>query len=233
VNFRLHNAIADGISLVRATNKFFNDTAPWKLAKAGKQDELGGILYACCECLRIVSILLTPIMPSKMKELRDTLGLDGMTLTLKNAQIFFVLEPGTPILLEKPLFPRLEAKKNAVSAEPQTGPGSEDGLLDISEFGKVELRVAEVLAAEKVDGADKLLKLQISLGDTKRQIVAGIAQHYRPEQMVGKRVVVVANLKPAKIRGIESNGMLLAAKDGGTLVVVTPDGEIPPGAKIS
>lgn len=229
-NFRLHSAIADGINLVRATNKFFNDTAPWKLAKAGRQEELGGILYACCECLRIVSILLTPIMPTKMQELRAALGLDHTTLTLKNAQIFFVLEPGTPITLEQPLFPRLEAKK---PQDEQGAKASEDGLLDISEFGKVQLRVAEVLAAEKVEGADKLLRLQISLGEERRQIVAGIAQHYKPEQMVGKRVVVVANLKPAKIRGIESNGMLLAAKSGKVLVVVTPDGDIPPGATIS
>ena len=232
-NFQLHNAIADGISLVRATNKFFNDTAPWKLAKAGKSDELGGILYACCECLRIVSILLTPIMPSKMRELRKTLGLDDASLTIENAQIFFALVPGTPIKLEQSLFPRLEVKKKPAPTESTNTPANDDGLLDISEFGKVELKVAEILVAEKVDGADKLLKIQISLGKEKRQIVAGIAQHYQPEQLVGKRVVVVANLKPAKIRGIESNGMLLAAKAGGTLVVVTPDGDIPPGAKIS
>jgi len=231
-HFRLNAAIADGINLVRATNKFFNDTAPWKLAKAGKTDELGGILYACCEALRIVSIILTPIMPGKMADLRAVLGESDKTLTLDNARIFFSLEPGRPIKLEKPLFPRLETKKR--KAKPQADNKAEgDGLLDISEFGKVQLRVAEVLAAEPVEGADRLLKLQISLGEEQRQIVAGIAQHYQPDQLVGKQVVVVANLKPAKIRGVESNGMLLAAKSGKKLVVVTPDGDIPPGAGIS
>ena len=102
-------------------------------------------------------------------------------------------------------------------------PGTTDGLLDISDFAKVELRVAEVKAAEKVEGADKLLKLQIEIGGVPRQIVAGIALHYKPEELVGKKVVVVANLKPAKIRGVESNGMLLAASDDTGLSVLTLD----------
>lgn len=105
-------------------------------------------------------------------------------------------------------------------------------LIDIADFSKIDLRVAEVKAAEKVEGADKLLKLQIAIGSEERQIVAGIAKHYTPESLVGKKIVVVANLKPVKLRGIESNGMLLAASSAESLVVLTPDGDISSGSKI-
>lgn len=116
---------------------------------------------------------------------------------------------------------------------PATAPAATDNLIDISDFAKVELRVAEVKQAEKVEGADKLLKLQVEIGGVPRQIVAGIAQHYKPEDLVGKKVVVVANLKPAKIRGVESNGMLLAASDDTGLSVVILDRlAIGTGAKV-
>lgn len=104
--------------------------------------------------------------------------------------------------------------------------------LDITEFQKLELRVAEVKQAEKVEGADRLLKLQVDLGDETRQIVAGIAQHYTPEQLIGKQVVIVTNLKPATIRGVESRGMLLAASDEGGLSIVIPEKERQAGAKV-
>ena len=106
------------------------------------------------------------------------------------------------------------------------------GLLDISEFAKIDLRVAQILEAQKVEGADKLLKLQIDLGSEKRQIVAGIALHYTPEELVGKKVCVVCNLKPAKIRGVESNGMLLAASSADTVSICTPLQDVPVGSKI-
>jgi len=230
--FELHHAIAAGINLVRATNKFFNDTAPWKLAKAGNRVALGGVLNACCETLRIASIVLYPVMPSKMTELRNVLGLSHTDLTLENAERFSVMTPGTEIRLEQPLFPRLEKKKAGKETAPAKDETNGDGLLDISEFGRVQLRVAEVLEAERVEGADKLLRLQIAIGDDRRQIVAGIAQHYKPEDLLGRKIVVVANLKPAKIRGIESRGMLLAAKTGKELKLVTVDGEFPSGASV-
>jgi methionine--tRNA ligase beta chain len=109
---------------------------------------------------------------------------------------------------------------------------SESGVIDIADFGKIDLRVAKILSAEKVEKADKLLKLQVELGSETRQVIAGIAAHYKPEDLVGKKIILVANLKPAKIRGIESYGMLLAAKDGEKLFVITPDGEIGSGAKV-
>jgi methionyl-tRNA synthetase len=233
-NFRLHAAIAEGITLCRATNKFFNDAAPWKLTGEDQRGDLGGILNACCEALRVISVVLFPIMPSKMHELRQVLGLDDSTLNLDGAGGFAELQPGTRVELSKPLFPRIDTKAAAgARGQGKVKEAAAEGLLDISEFANVKLRVAEVLEAERVKGADKLLKLQIAIGEERRQIVAGIAQYYTPEQMVGKKIVVVANLKPAKIRGVESNGMLLAAKAGKSLVVVTPEDDIPSGAEIS
>lgn len=231
--FRIGHAIGEAMNLVRSANKFFNDSAPWILAREGKAEELGGILYACCEILRIVSIILYPVMPQKMREVRSVLSLDDSTLTLEHARIFFELEPGAKIVLENPIFPRLSEKKNKVVASEKDASAGGEGLLDISEFGRVEMRVAEVLEAERVEGANKLLKLQINLGREKRQIVAGVAEFYAPEEITGKKIIVVTNLKPAKIRGVDSNGMLLAATAGKNLRLVVPDGDLPPGAKIS
>lgn len=232
-HFRIGRAIGEALDMVRAANKFFNDLAPWNLAKEGRTDELGGVLYACCEILRIVSVVLFPVMPKKMRELRAVFSLGDSTLTLDNARQFFNLVPGARIHIDEPIFPRLKVsddKKAAAAAETKS---TEDNLLDISEFARADLRVAKVLDAEPVEGADKLLKLQIDLGDQKRQIVAGIAKHYSPEKIVGMSIIVVTNLKPAKIRGVESNGMLLAATKGKKLALVIPDGDLPLGARVS
>ncbi|HOD66589.1 MAG TPA: methionine--tRNA ligase [candidate division Zixibacteria bacterium] len=235
-NFRIGQAVAEGMNLVRAANKFFNDRVPWQLARDGRRDEMGGILYACCEVIRIVSIILAPVMPNKMRAVRGIFGLDDGTLTLDAARVFFALEPGTPVAFGEAVFPRIAPPQEAppaTAAAPPPAEGSADGLIDIADFGRVQLRVAEVLRAERVPGADRLLRLQISLGDETRQIVAGVAEHYTPEQITGRRIVVVANLKPATIRGLESRGMLLAAKKGKVLRLVVPDGDLPPGAAIS
>jgi methionyl-tRNA synthetase len=236
-HFRLSQVVAEGMSLVRAANKFFDETQPWVLAREGKRDELGGVLYACCEIIRIVSIILHPLMPQKTREIRSVFSLDDSTLNLESAQKFFELESGTTVTVDQPVFPRIDTKAKAKAkkqrAKQEVPAEEDDGLLDISEFARAELRVAEVLQAERVKGADKLLKLQIDLGSERRQIVAGIAEHYSPEEMTGKKIVVVANLKPAKIRGEQSNGMLLAAQKGKQLVVLTTDGDLPPGAKVS
>jgi methionyl-tRNA synthetase len=130
------------------------------------------------------------------------------------------------------LFPRITAKKTAETPAPAvtTAPGVLP--VDYADFQKIALRTAKVLKAEKVEGADKLLRLQIDVGGEPRQIVAGIALYYKPEDLVGRAIVIVANLKPAKIRGIESNGMLLAASLGGQLKLVTVDGDLPSGAVV-
>jgi methionyl-tRNA synthetase len=233
-HFELGRAISEAMNLVRATNKFFNDRAPWVLAREGKKAELGGVLYACCEVIRIVSIILYPIMPGKMREIRSVLGLDDSTLTLDHARIFFDLKPGTKVTLKDAIFPRLKAQPPPAAPAPAQGSGERaEGTLDMSEFSRADMHVAEVVEAERVKGTDKLLKLQISLGDEKRQIVAGIAEHYSPEKITGMKIIVVTNLKPVVIRGIPSNGMLLAATSGKKLVLLTPDGDLPAGAKVS
>jgi len=233
--FQLTHAIGESMKLVRQANKFFNDTTPWVLAKSGETEKLGGILYACLEIMRIVSVTLFPIMPRKMRELRAVLGQDDTTLSLESARKFFELEPGTAVRVDEAIFPRIETKKkdDAKTSKPVAKGVPVEGLVDISEFGRLELRVAEVVQAERVQGADRLLKLQISLGPEKRQIVAGIAEFYTPEDITGKKIIVVANLKPTTIRGIESNGMLLAAKKGDRLSIVSLDRDLPPGAKVS
>ena len=176
-----------------------------------------------------------------MSEMRAVFSLDDSSLTFENARKFNFLQPGTDVKLGHPLFPRLKADDKDVSEKVKSKDTkkekaeikTEEGLLDITEFGRAKMKVAEVVEAEKVQGADKLLKLQIDIGGERRQIVAGVAEYYTPEQIKGKKIIVVVNLKPAKIRGVESNGMLLAARKNGKLVLVTTDADIPSGAEIS
>ncbi len=231
-NFRIGAGIDDVIGLVRLTNKFFDTNAPWRLIKNGETQKAGGVLYHCCEIVRIVSILLYPLMPDKSLEILAVLGLDKSDLNLDTAKTFFYLKPGSEIRIARPVFPRLTAKEEE-KVEGKSDKEQTDGLIDISEFARLKMVVAQVVEAEKVEGADKLLKLQIDIGSEQRQIVAGIAQFYTPESVRGKKIIVVKNLKPARIRGIESNGMLLAATKGDRLCLVVPEGDLPPGSTIS
>jgi methionyl-tRNA synthetase len=148
-----------------------------------------------------------------------------------------MLSPGAPIAGSVILFPRIrEEDKSAAEAPPPAvvPPAPADGVtpVEYADFEKVKLRTARILVAERVQGADKLLRLEVEAGGERRQIVAGIAQHYAPESLVGRAIVIVANLKPARIRGIESNGMLLAASAAGVLRLVTVDGDLPSGAAV-
>ena len=199
---------------------------PWALAKAGDTAALGKVLRHTAECLRIVSGLLYPVMPSKMAELRKTLGLkeEDIVPSIDKLSIWKGLEDGAAVLDFTPLFPRVEPIKEVKKEN--------DNVITIDEVGKVQLKTAVVVSAEKVKDADKLLLLKIQIGDEQRQIVSGIAEYYKPEDLVGKTIIVIANLKPAILRGIESNGMLLAAKKGKTLRLVTTDGEIASGASV-
>lgn len=231
--FKLNHVVEDILDLVRATNRHIEKNKPWRLAKEGQVEKLGNVLYSAAETLRIVSVLLTPIMPDKCGSIQKQLGLaDGDKTILKLK--WGCLRSETSIKPGEGLFPRLQKPKSKKSEKPdKTGPSLLEGVIGFEDFGKVKLKTAVVLEAEKVEKADKLLKLQIDIGGEKRQIVAGIAEYYSPDEMIGKRLIIVSNLKPAKIRGIESNGMLLAAKSNDRLVLLTTDGEIPPGATIS
>ena len=191
----------------------------------------GRWLYNIAEGLRIVSVLLEPAMPSKARQVRTDLGLGDYAFA--DLETWGQAAPGTKIPAEADiLFPKSETgKPKRQTPAKKEAPQVEQ--ISIEDFAKVQLRVAEVKAAEKVEGADRLLKLTLDLGDETRTVVGGIAQWYQPEDLPGRKVVLVANLKPAKLRGIVSEGMILAADDGkGNLVLVGPEQDIATGAEV-
>jgi methionyl-tRNA synthetase len=242
---RFFEALEEVMRFVCLLNRYFSEEEPWKLAKDPQQQgRLGTVLYNIVEGLRIASLLLEPAMPQKARQIRIDLGLpeDG---TFADLGQWGVAKAGTQMPETAAiLFPKHDKKKKEApqgkaktnkkekAAQPaDTAVG--DAQIDLVEFAKVQLRVAIVLEAEKVEKADKLLKLSLDLGGEKRTVVSGIAQWYKAEDLVGKRVVLVANLKPVKLRGIVSQGMILAADDGqGNLVLVQPDGDIATGAEV-
>ncbi len=233
----LDRGLAKVMAAVRETNRYVDQTAPWTLAKQGDAARLATVIYTAAEALRIVSGLLYPVMPAKMGELRRALGIpeDHVAPRLDDLRRWGVLEPGRPVAPPPSLFPRIERPKaEAAPAPAPAAPAApETPRIAIDEFARVRLRVAKVLAAERVPDADRLLRLTVDVGDdAPRQIVAGIAAAYAPEAITGKTVVIVANLQPATIRGLESQGMVLAASKGKKLALVTVDGEMPPGSGI-
>ena len=215
---RVNEAIEIILQFVRSINKYIETKAPWKLAK--EEPEIAGkVLFTAAEALRVSAILLSPIMPNRTQTVLETLGATESGLDWGG------LTSGIEVKLHDPLFPRINIKKLENSVENHGKKEELENVITFDKFQNVELKTAKILKAEKVDGADKLLKLQIKVGDEQRQIVSGIAQFYPPEELVEKMIVVVTNLKPATIFGIESNGMLLAAKNGRTLTLMTIDSE--------
>jgi len=257
---QLNTAMVTIWRFIGRMNKYVDETEPWALARdPEKQERLDTVLYNFMEALRLITLLVKSFMPETGQKMWQQLGITESLEDQTTAQLVWgLLKPGTQTQKGQPLFPRLDldaeaedeadvqesqltktadvSKTPASQAAPAQGNESkeEDGanIIEISDFAKADLRVAQVLTAEKVVGTDKLLKLSITLGDEERQIVAGIAQHYSPSELVGKKIVVVANLKPAKLRGILSQGMLLAASLGGQLSLVTPERDVPVGAKV-
>ena len=235
---RLDQGLGAVAGVAREANRYLEKRQPWTLAKEKRADELNTVLYTAAETLRIVSGLLYPVMPGKMLELREVLGMGAREPAIADLKVWGLLKPGTAAGAMRILFPKVLPKAETdvpapAAAAPKKAPGpAVPGVIEYGDFAKVQLKTARVLAAEKVEGADKLLKLQIEVGAEKRQIVAGIAQFYKPEELIGRTIVIVANLKPAVIRGVESNGMLLAATAGKELRIVMVDGEVPSGAAI-
>ncbi len=234
-NMKLDQGINAVMDAVRAGNRYLEKCAPWQLAKVGNTERLHAVLYHAAEVLRQVAVLLSPVMPEKMAALGEALGYaPGELGTI--ADLAKPSDLAGRVMKEiSPLFPRIVETEDAPQAKmatlAKTAPEPVK-LVTIEDFAKVELKTAKVLAAEAVPDSDKLLKLQIEVGAERRQIVAGVAQSYTPESIVGKTIIVVANLQPAKIRGVESQGMLLAAKSGKKLQLVMVDGEVPSGVKI-
>ncbi len=228
--FAFHRALAALWEFVGVVNRYVDTTQPWALAKdPGKKDRLDAALATLAESLNVLGIILTPFLPDAAARIRGALGQRGEA-KLADA-VWGRLATGAPVQKLSGLFPRIETK-----ITPPAGEIAVTGAtprIKIDEFGKVELRVAEVIAAEPLPKSKKLLKLTVSLGQEQRTVVAGIAEHYAPAEIVGKKVVIVANLEAAKLMGVESNGMVLAASAGGKLSVLTLDRDLPPGAKVT
>ena len=209
-------------ALIAHGNKYIDETCPWALAKKTEQaGRLDTVLYHLVETLRIVALLISPFMPFTSPKILEQLGLTvPESFSLQDAQQWGVFADGTLIGKGEPIFPRIELAETKSAAQQQ--PAEEE--ISIEEFNRVKLRVAQVIAAEKVEKTDKLLKLTLEAAGEKRTVVSGIAQHYTPEELIGKHLVLVANLKPAKLRGIESHGVILAAsdEDGRLLVMEAP-----------
>lgn len=226
---RIQEGVAETMDVVRGANRYLEIKQPWTLGRDGRKDELGTVLYTAAEVLRVVSGLLFPVIPQRMAELRTSLGLPAGEPDCARLKEWGVLQPGATVSLgDRVLFPKIVEEKSSSNAvaEPATN------VIEYDEFMKMQLRTARVLKAEAIPGAKKLLRLEVQIGDEVRQLVAGIAQYYQPEMLIGKNIVVVANLKPAKIRGVESKGMLLAASSGEVLRLITVDGEVPPGSVV-
>ena len=238
-------------AFISRANKYIDETAPWALAKdPAKKQELANVLYNLTEALRVISVLISPFMPTTAVRIWQQLGLaqDFASVRTEDIEQWGGVPAGLHVGTPEQLFPRIEVEKE--EAAPQSAAAKQEkkekkdkkdkqaqealpeGIISIDTFGKVQLRVAEVKAAEPVPKADKLLKLTLSLGEgvPERQVVSGIAPWYAPADLVGKHVVLVANLKPAKLRGVRSEGMILAAGDGKDLKILEVD--MPAGTEV-
>nr|WP_295970533.1 methionine--tRNA ligase [uncultured Bacillus sp.] len=237
--------------LVSRTNKYIDETQPWQLAKdEDNQSKLADVMTHLAETLRRIAIMLQPFLTQAPKQIFQQLGIQEEELTSWDSmKKFGMITEGTKVKKGEPIFPRLDIEEEVTyikekmqgtqpKTEEKTGKAEaveavpEVDEITIDDFMKVDLRVAEVTAAEPVKKADKLLKLQLNLGYESRQVVSGIAQYYKPEELVGKRVICVTNLKPVKLRGELSQGMILAGSKDGALALATVPDSLPLGAKV-
>jgi methionyl-tRNA synthetase len=235
-DYRLDRMVAATWGLVRFLNKYIDTRAPWALAK-NADPALPSVMKSMLVCLRAVEALARPVMPNTADEIASQLG-SAPLMRWEQIGDPECLTGGAPLGQPKPVFPRLEIVKGAPKSkeakpvqEKKEEPKPEE--ITIEEFQKVVLRVARIVEVDPVEGADKLYKMQIAIGEEKRQIIAGIRKNYEPLDLIGRQIVVVANLKPAVVRGVESRGMLLAAVDAeGGAIILQPEREAPEGAKV-
>lgn len=247
---RVSDAIDEIFTLLRRSNKYIDETQPWILGKdENKKSRLGTVLYNLLESIRISAVLLKPFLPETAEKIFKQLNTDKTDWD-STAQ-FNGMIPGDKVGTPEILFARIDAVKKIEEinqhlgiAEDKKEEASEkkieekkseekDAMISIDDFAKIDLRVAEVVKAEKHPDADKLLILQLKLGEEIRQVVSGIAKYYEPEDLLGKKVVMVYNLQPVKLRGVDSYGMILASQKGKKLTLVSTLEDIPSGAKIS
>jgi methionyl-tRNA synthetase len=238
-HFRFHRALQAVWKVVSKANKYIVENAPWELAKdEANQEQLHTVFYTLLETLRILQVVVSPIMPATARKMAAGLGVDHSD-TLEIAGKWGGLKPGTAIQKPEQLFPRLEKKKDAPrpaktkDRQKPKGPEQQlEGIITFEDFGNVELKVAEITGAEVIKKSDRLLKLTVKAPEV-RTIVAGIAEHYSPEELIGRQVIIVANLKPATLMGVQSEGMVLAAKDGKRLVLASLAATVAPGSRVA
>ncbi len=245
-SYAFQDGLIEIFKVVSRANKYIDETAPWVLAKdEANKPRLARVMYNLLETIRICGILLTPYMPDSAEKIREQIGADASIYNWETAGVYGSLPQTVTVHKGAALFPRIDMnkelafleermdkqKKAAEKAAKKDEKKLEGVMIGIDDFAKVELKTAKILSCEPVKKSDKLLCLQVELGEEKRQIVSGIAEYYKPEDMVGKTVIVVSNLKPAKLRGVESQGMILAADTPDGVQVVFADG-IPSGCKI-
>lgn len=248
-NMKLSDSIKLVWSFISRTNKYIDETTPWVLGKdEARKAELNRVLYDLVESLRAISVMIEPFIPTTARRIWAQLNLPQNFDEIRISDIEGWGKTPVGIQINKPeqLFPRIEIEEEKLEAKkevkenkkakkeepkaPEKAKENEDGMIGIEDFSKIDLRVVEILAAEPVPKTDKLMKIQVSLGDEERTVVSGIAKHYKPEDLIGKHVVLVANLKPAKLRGVMSHGMLLAASKGDELQIV--ETTMPVGSKV-
>ena len=240
---QINNALIEIFKVVARANKYIDETAPWVLAKdEANKPRLACVLYNLLDTIRIVSTLLSPFMPTTMPKIFEQIGAKENDISYENAGKFNVLPSDVTVKKGEVLFPRIDVDKEIEALNALIAPNKEEEKAEeielspeitIDDFAKVELRVAKVIKCEPVPKAKKLLCLQLDDGMGGRQVVSGIAKWYKPEDLIGKKVIVVANLKPVKLCGVESNGMICAADlPNGDAQVIFPDESIPVGAKI-
>lgn len=240
---QLNNALAEIFKLVQRANKYIDETTPWVLGKdESKKARLATVLYNLLESIRIISTLLSAFMPTTMPKIFEQIGANDFA-TYENADKWNVLPLDTTVSRGEALFPRIDVDKeieelNAFikNAETEEEEDEEDAglaLIGIEDFAKVELRVAKILECEKIKKSKKLLKLTLDDGKGQRTVASGIANYYTPDDLIGKKIVLVANLKPAKLCGVESNGMILAASYKDEVRVIFVDDETKTGSRIS
>lgn len=248
-SYAFQNALMEIFKIISRSNKYIDETAPWVLGKdPEKKDRLATVLYNLLEGIRVCAVLLTPFMPDTVVKIFDQIGASEEARGYETAAEFGVLPANVTVHRGETLFPRIDAKKELAELEAEEKaaktPAAEEKKeekeeivlepeIGIEDFGKVELRVAKIISCEKVPKAKKLYKIQLDDGMGGRQIVSGIAQYYTPEELIGKKIIVVANLKPAKLCGVESNGMLLAGnREDGSACVTFIDDSVPVGTRL-
>lgn len=225
--------------LVSRTNKYIDENAPWLLIKEeDKHPLLANVMYDLTESLRMVAVLVKPFLPKTGSAILEQLGVPEDAQTWESLQAFGLYPEGIKVERHEPLFPRVELPKKEevkpVVKEKSVPKKEEENSISIDDFAAVEMKVAQIIACEQHPDADRLLVSQLDLGSEKRQVVSGIAKYYTPEDLIGKKVIVVTNLKPVNLRGVDSEGMILCATKGKKLTVLTVDDpEMKVGAKVS